>query len=105
MEKYCEGVIHHMCKHFKLVGGCEDCKILIFEDKNIMEDKKELEAILAEIDVKAKTKGAVIDARFGDDWKETIGNKTPCVDLIEISWVQGRRAILLERALEDILTD
>ena len=68
-----------------------------------MANEIDFKNIIRDIDAKAETKGSINDARFGDNWRETMGTKIGMQDLIKIAWVQGRRAILLEKALRDAL--
>lgn len=53
--------------------------------------------IIKQIDENIKT--PFVTEKFGDTWKEHAANFTQDV-LIDMAWTQGRRAILLERALE-----
>lgn len=60
-----------------------------------------IEEILKEID--DKIEAPFVTAKFGDHWKahakETYDNDT----IISIAWKQGRRAILLEQKLRELL--
>jgi len=61
-----------------------------------------LEDILNKVD--GSIYNPLIDARFGDKWKESIGvERADKEQIVNIAWVQGRRAILLEREIEKLL--
>jgi hypothetical protein len=68
--------------------------------------KTDLRKILEFVD--SQIEQPLVDARFGDQWKEhqvkiwTAGQIT-VIDLIGIAWKQGRRAILLEREVYQLL--
>ena len=59
-----------------------------------MEEFKEL---LKAIDQRIEE--PIIDARFGDSWKDSAKNNFDLEGIIDVAWRQGRRAILLEREL------
>ena len=42
-----------------------------------------------------------VTANFGDNWKEYASENISNEDAINIAWIQGRKAILLERALRE----
>ena len=44
-----------------------------------------------------------VTAQFGDNWKQHAKIHYNKNDVIEIAWKQGRKAILLERAIRQIL--
>lgn len=44
-----------------------------------------------------------VTAKFGNHWKEHAKENIEVDQIIDIAWTQGRRAILLERALKEIL--
>jgi hypothetical protein len=69
---------------------------------------KKAEQILKQIDEDIEK--PFVTARFGDQWKDYIKGQVDegeCdVDsIINIAWKQGRRAILLERAIVEILSN
>lgn len=44
-----------------------------------------------------------VTARFGNGWKKNAKENFSSDDIIDIAHKQGRRAILLERAIEELL--
>jgi len=58
----------------------------------------ELKKILDEID--ARVELPMVDARFGDNWKESAKTHYSLDMILDIAWKAGRRALLLERELE-----
>lgn len=71
---------------------------------------KRSEEIIKQIDEQIeKGEVVIITARFGDNWKEhqkkLLREEQIDIDMIlELAWKQGRRGILLEKAIEQ-LTD
>lgn len=61
---------------------------------------KKLEKILANVDDLVETK--FVTAKFGDNWKEHAKKNYDKDTIIDIAWKQGRRSILLEKALKDL---
>lgn len=62
---------------------------------------KKLDEILTRVDEIEKT--SFVTAQFNDTWKLYAKKNIDVDNLIDIAHKQGRRAILLERALAEIL--
>lgn len=59
---------------------------------------KKVDEILTEIDQRIKQ--PFVTPKFGDNWKEWAKSNLALNDLLDIAWMQGRRALLLEEALK-----
>ncbi len=59
------------------------------------------------VNYKAKTKGSFVTAKFGDEWKDFFGNsgRLTTQDLSYMAWFQGRRAILLEEFVIELIEE
>jgi len=62
-----------------------------------------LEDILLQIEEKIDQ--PFITARFGNNWKEHAKKNYDIDTIINLAWRQGRRSILLEEALKELLDD
>ena len=67
-----------------------------------------LEELLKLVDERVEK--PLVTARFGDNWKNHVKSEYEkgtglyeLDDIIDIAWKEGRRAILLERALKELL--
>ena len=64
-------------------------------------ESKTVKDILAEIDKNIER--PMVTAQFGDMWRAHAIDHYDFTDVLTIAWKQGRRAILLERALRELL--
>lgn len=63
---------------------------------------KTFDDIITEID--EKIEHPLISPTFGDHWKEyATKQKIPYKNVVSMAWRQGRRAILLERKLKQVI--
>ena len=44
-----------------------------------------------------------VTGQFGDNWKEYAKENIDIDEIINIAWIQGRKAILLERVIKNLL--
>lgn len=59
-------------------------------------------------DINERAAKPLITAKFGDNWKEhqkkmILDGQIKIEDIVEIAWIQGRRALLLERAVRSLV--
>lgn len=64
---------------------------------------KTIEEILKEVEEKIETD--FVTARFGNNWKNHAKENYEKDDIINIAWIQGRKALLLEMALKSVMSE
>lgn len=61
---------------------------------------KKYNELLEQINISAKQVGAFTTANFGDNWRDYAKANLSYDDILNIAWVEGRRAVLLQYALK-----